>query len=79
MLLAYIQSFIVEFSHVAIGLQDEPAHVLFDPIFSQHLARLLRWSFDPPYLLAQWRNYQDSNSWSTPITSAFFSSKVTPL
>ena len=34
-LLAYIQSFIVEFPRVAPGPQDEPARVLFDPIFSQ--------------------------------------------
>jgi len=34
-LLAYIQSFIVEFPCVAPGSQDEPARVLFDPIFSE--------------------------------------------
>ena len=35
MLLAYIQSFIVEFPRVAAGPQGEPARVLFDPIFSE--------------------------------------------
>ena len=34
-LLAYIQSFIVEFPRVAAGSQDKPARVLFDPIFSE--------------------------------------------
>ena len=34
-LLAYIQSFIVEFPRVATGPQGEPARVLFDPIFSE--------------------------------------------
>jgi len=33
-LLAYIQSFIAELPRVTTGPQDEPARVLFDPIFS---------------------------------------------
>ena len=34
-LLAYIQSYIVEFPRAVAGTQDEPARVLFDPIFSE--------------------------------------------
>jgi len=61
-LLAYIKSFTVGFQHVQTGPQNEPARVLFDPVFSESAGPspwvVIRRRLPPPCIAAELPDFQ---------------------